>query len=140
MQLKQGLSLRDTAAEDGLRLPLHPLLLSFFLFSGLFSLYPHLPPFSFANFFMALSQTNTPSVVLSVCARARVCVDRNTNTALQDNKRGCSQTFLLSHKDPTVPWSSRLLGHTRPPSPCTHHSNSISPHWRFKSLKWHTNS
>lgn len=76
LQLKQGLSLRDTAAEDGLRLPLHPLLLSFFFFLGLFSLYPHLPPFSFANFFMALSQTDTPSVVLSVCA----CVWIETQT------------------------------------------------------------
>lgn len=110
LQLKQGLSLRETTAEDSLRLSLISLqslrclffFSSFFLILSLFCHSRHGP-----------SQTHTHTSYLPLMLlQAHTPTSRITRVSVQ--------ALLLSHKAPTVPWSTGLLRYTWPLHTYTH--------------------
>ena len=119
LQLKQGLSLRETTAEDGLQLS-HlstvSSLSSFFLvyFVGLCVVCLYMTQKHTRiqiSFFLSYTHTNI-----------------HTHTPTSRITRESVQTLLLSHKAPTVPWSTRLLRYTWHTRTHTHtHTHTHTP-------------
>lgn len=110
LQLKQGLSLRETTAEDSLRLSLISLqslrCLFFFLFLPHFVFVLSLSPRPLTN-----THTHTSYLPLMLL-QAHTPTSRITRVSVQ--------ALLLSHKAPTVPWSTGLLRYTWPLHTYTH--------------------
>lgn len=105
LQLKQGLSLRESSAEDSLHtLFLHFLLLNLPCFVCICQpLYLHTHTRTHCTHcispYLALAQAHTPNSKIT---------------------RQSIQVFLVSHKALTVPWSAGLLWYTRPLHTQTH--------------------